>query len=111
VAGKFEVYKDNKGEYRFRLKGANGQNIFASQGYSSQKACTNGVASVQRNAALAEQYERKQAQNGKHYFVLKAKNSQIIGQSQMYESAAAMETGIKSVMKNGPTDQVDDLTA
>jgi uncharacterized protein YegP (UPF0339 family) len=27
MAGKFEVYKDKKGEFRFRLKASNGQNI------------------------------------------------------------------------------------
>ena len=36
---KFEVYKDNAGEFRFRLKAKNGQNIAASEGYASEKSC------------------------------------------------------------------------
>lgn len=47
---KFEVYTDKKGEFRFRLKAKNGQNICASEGYTTVKACLNGVKSVGKNA-------------------------------------------------------------
>ena len=36
MAGKFEVYQDKAGKYRFRLKASNGQVIAASQGYASR---------------------------------------------------------------------------
>jgi len=110
MAGKFEIFRDKKGEHRFRLKAGNGQTILASEGYTSRKACESGVASVQKNSALAEQFERKGAKNGKFYFVLKAKNHQVIGQSEMYDSEAAMENGIKSVMTNGPSTVVEDAS-
>lgn len=103
MAGTYEIYKDKKGEYRFRLKASNGQTVLASEGYSSRAACDNGIASVQRNSVIETQFERREAKNGKPYFVLKAKNHQVIGQSEIYESEAAMENGIKSVMSNGPT--------
>ena len=48
---KFEVYKDKKGEFRFRLKAKNGQIIASSEGYSKIDSCLNGVASVKKNAA------------------------------------------------------------
>lgn len=47
---KFEVYQDKKGEFRFRLKAKNGQNIAASEGYTTLKACLNGASSVSKNA-------------------------------------------------------------
>ena len=47
---KFEVYKDNKGEYRFRLKATNGQIIATGEGYVAKASCLNGVDSVRRNA-------------------------------------------------------------
>ena len=47
---KFEVYKDNKGEYRFRLKATNGQIIATGEGYAAEASCLNGVESVRRNA-------------------------------------------------------------
>ncbi|NIO40390.1 MAG: DUF1508 domain-containing protein [Burkholderiales bacterium] len=109
MAGKYEVYKDKKGEYRFRLKAGNGQSILTGEGYASRGGCDNGIASIRTNSVDAAQYERKEAKNGKHYFVLKAKNHQVIGQSEMYNSEDAMENGIKSAMENGPTETVEDL--
>lgn len=54
MAGSFELYTDASGEYRFRLKAANGQVIAASQGYTTKAAATNGIDSVRANAADAE---------------------------------------------------------
>ncbi|MBQ4640202.1 MAG: YegP family protein [Clostridia bacterium] len=51
---KFEVYVDNAGEYRFRLKAKNGQNIAASEGYASEKSCLNGIESVRKNVVDAK---------------------------------------------------------
>ena len=50
---KFEVYKDNKGEYRFRLKATNGQIIATGEGYVAKTSCLNGVESVRKNAPEA----------------------------------------------------------
>ena len=47
---KFEIYTDKKGEFRFRLKAKNGQIIATGEGYTTIKACKNGVASIQKNA-------------------------------------------------------------
>ncbi len=46
MPGKFEYYKDKAGEFRFRLKAANGQNILGSEGYSAKAGCSNGIKSV-----------------------------------------------------------------
>ena len=48
---KFEVYQDKTGEFRFRLKARNGQIIATGEGYTTMKACENGIASVKKNAA------------------------------------------------------------
>lgn len=53
-------------------------------------------------------YERKNSSNGKFHFNLKAANGQIIGTSEMYESAAGMENGIESVKKNAPDATVEE---
>ncbi|MCK5128968.1 MAG: YegP family protein [Clostridiales bacterium] len=57
MAGKFEVYKDKKGEFRFRLKASNGQIIATGEGYSSKAACLNGIESVKKNAPKAKVIE------------------------------------------------------
>ena len=47
---KFEVYVDKAGEYRFRLKAANGQVIATGEGYKAKKSCLNGIESIRKNA-------------------------------------------------------------
>ena len=51
---KFEIYQDKAGEYRFRLKAANGQIIAVGEGYKAKKSCLNGIESVKKNAPDAE---------------------------------------------------------
>ncbi|MEM7361020.1 MAG: YegP family protein [Pseudomonadota bacterium] len=110
MAGKFEIYKDKAGEFRFRLKAGNGENILASEGYKAKSGATSGIASVRKNSTQDNRFERKESKNGKNFFNLKAGNHQVIGSSEMYESKAAMENGIKSVGKNAPDARVDDQT-
>ena len=50
MAGKFELYKDAKGKFRFRLKASNGQIIAVGEAYETKAAAQNGIASVQKNA-------------------------------------------------------------
>jgi len=111
MAGKFELYKDKAGEFRFRLKAGNGQNILASEGYKDKSGAVNGIESVKKNAADAARFEMKTSTNGKPYFVLKSANHQVIGNSEMYESDAACQNGVESVMANAPGASVDDHTA
>ena len=51
--GKFEVYTDKAGEFRFKLKAPNGEVIAVSEGYCSKKSCMNGIESVRKNAPKA----------------------------------------------------------
>ena len=57
MAGKFELWVDKAGEYRFNLKAANGQVVATSQGYSSKASALNGIESVKTNAPGAEVVE------------------------------------------------------
>lgn len=111
MAGKFELYQDKAGEYRFRLKAGNGENILASEGYKQKASAENGIASVRKNAADDGRYERKETSAGKHMFNLKASNGQVIGTSQSYTSASGRDNGIESVKNNAPEAKLDDQTA
>ncbi len=51
---KFELYQDKAGEFRFRLKAKNGQNIGKSEGYKTKVSCLNGIESVAKNAPGAQ---------------------------------------------------------
>ncbi|MCC4249668.1 YegP family protein [Microbacterium testaceum] len=50
MAGKYELYTDKAGKYRFRLKAPNGQVIASSEAYESKASAQNGIASVKANA-------------------------------------------------------------
>lgn len=109
--GKFVITTRKNGEYQFSLKAGNGQEILASEGYTTKAACLNGVESVKKNSQDDARFDRLESKNGKWYFNLKATNGQIIGTSEMYESASSRDNGIESVKKNAPDADVDDQTA
>ena len=111
MSGKFEVYKDKKGEFRFRLKAANGEIILASEGYKDRAGVMKGVDAVKKNADLLARFERKASAAGKHYFVLKAANHQVVATSEQYATENARDNGIKSVIHTAALAATDDQTA
>ena len=94
MAAKFVISKAKDGQFFFNLKASNGEIILTSEMYKAKPSAKNGIESVKKCAGEDGQYERKAAKNGKEYFVLKAKNHQVIGQSQMYASARSRDNGI-----------------
>ena len=59
MAAKFEIYKDAKGEFRWKLIASNGQIIANSgEGYKSKDSVKNGIESVKKNAASAAVEEK-----------------------------------------------------
>lgn len=110
MPGKFEVYKDKAGEYRFRLKAANGQNILGSEGYSAKTGCMNGIESVKKNSQNPDRFAQKETDSGKFRFNLNATNGQVIGVSQNYDSDSGCSNGMKSVAECAPGAETDDQT-
>jgi len=111
MPGTFEIKKAKDGQTFFNLKAANGQVILASEMYKARDSALNGIESVKKNSSHAERFEKLESKNGKFYFVLKAANAQVIGNSEMYESESSRDNGIASVMSNGPGASTVDLTA
>ncbi len=111
MAAKFEIKKAKNGQFYFRLKAGNGEIILSSEMYTTKSSAKNGIASVKKNSTEAKRYDRRVNKKGKDYFVLKAANHQIIGNSEAYNSKASMENGIQSVTKNAGPAEVVDLSA
>jgi uncharacterized protein YegP (UPF0339 family) len=110
MAGKFEIYKDKAGEFRFRLKAGNGQNILGSEGYGKKASCMNGVESVKKNSQTPERFECNETASGKWTFKLKASNGQVIGTSQTYATESGCRNGMASVAKQCVDSTIDDQT-
>lgn len=108
--GKFTISKRKNDEYQFNLKAGNGEIILTSEGYTTKANCQKGIESVRINSQDDSRYDRRVAVNEKDYFVLKARNGEIIGKSQYYSSRSSMEIGINSVKTNAPTAEIVDET-
>jgi uncharacterized protein YegP (UPF0339 family) len=98
----FKLSQGKSGKFHFTLHAKNQQVVLTSEAYGTRAAAVGGIASVKKNAVNRESFETRTAKNGKRYFVLIAKNGEVIGQSQMYAHRSSAYTGIKSVMANAP---------
>ena len=113
---KFVIRKVASG-IKFDLKHTNGQVIATSEVYTTKASCLAGVASVKKNAPVANvenqtvegyevlknpKFEMFQDKAGEFRFRLKARNGQIIAVSEGYTTKASCENGIASVQKNAP---------
>ena len=111
MSAHYELKPAANNQFMFNLKAANGEIILTSETYKSKDAALNGIESVKKNSPHDEQYERKTCNSSSQpYFLLKAKNHEIIGRSEAYSSGGAMEKGIESVKKNGPVATTNDIT-
>ena len=112
--GKFVVKTVSSG-VKFDLKAGNGETILTSEVYTTEAACRNGIASVQKNAPIAgvedltaadhaavkhPKFELYEDKSGEYRFRLKATNGEIIGTSEGYAAKTSAQNGIASVQKN-----------
>ena len=117
--GKF-VMKEVKSGFMFNLKAGNGQVIATSEVYTTEAACKNGIASVQKNAPIAAvedqtvegyataknpKFEVYADKKGEFRFRLKSGNGQIIATGEGYAAKAGCLNGIESIRKNAPEAQ------
>jgi uncharacterized protein len=110
MAGQLEIYKDKKGEFRFRLKASNGENILASEGYKRKSSALKGASSVEKNCADASCFIKNKTPGGKYRFNMKSRNHKVIGVSQNYSSEAGCDNGIKAIARAAKGARIVDLT-
>jgi hypothetical protein len=106
----FKVFKDAAGEFRFNLHAPNGERILHSEGYSQKAGCINGIESVRTHSTSRTNFDEFVDAAGKYRFRLRAKNYEIIGHSEAYETAQSRQVGIESVMRNAPIATIIDDT-
>jgi uncharacterized protein YegP (UPF0339 family) len=108
---KYTITKDTAGQFRFVLRAKNGEIILrASQGYSSNSGCRNGIASCQKNSPYDSSYERKNSASYTFSFNLKAGNWEVIGVSESYTTSSGRENGIDACKRDGSTQSIEDLS-
>ena len=118
--GKFVIKHTSTG-VKFDLKAGNGEVIATSEVYTTMDACTNGIASVQKNAPKANiedqtvegfateknpKFEIYEDKAGEYRFRLKATNGQIIAVGEGYKAKSGCLNGVESVKKNAPEAEI-----
>jgi uncharacterized protein YegP (UPF0339 family) len=104
----YQISPTSNDKFMFNLKAENNQVILTSQVYEQKQSALAGIESVRVNGPDAENFQHKVSIAGEPYFVLKAKNGEIIGNSQMYSSEAAAQVGIASVQINSASKKIAD---
>ncbi len=117
---KFQVYKDARGKYRFRLRAGNNQIVAVGEAYEQHASCINGIRSIQRNRnseiedltikgprVANPKYQIYKDKVGEYRFRLKAPNGEIIAESEGYESKDGCLNGIEVVRGSGEAEIVD----
>ncbi len=121
---RFEVREAVNGEPYFVLKAANGAILGRSETYSSQANVDNGIASVMKNAPIAEvddltaadapkrnaEFELFNGKSGEFYFRLRAKNGRILFTSEGYTTKAAANNGMEAIIELAKEAVFQDLT-
>ncbi len=92
-AGFHTFFDETRKEYYFAYNDKDGNTLLRSEGYTTEAARDNGIASVKKNAPIEKRWKKETALNGKyHYYVLKAGNNQEIARSCYYEDNEQMNT-------------------
>lgn len=108
---KFQIFKDTRNEFRFRLRARNGEIILhSSEGYTTKQGCNDGITSVKANAPYDNRYYRGVSQNGQYYFTLNSVNGRTLGMSEMYTTAYSRDNGIEAVKRDAPNAPIEDLS-
>ncbi|MEO0453099.1 MAG: YegP family protein [Verrucomicrobiota bacterium] len=110
MAAKYILKKSSNGKFHFNLKSGNGQVILQSQMYADKASAKKGIQSTQKNCLNDQCFDRLSSSKQQPYFVLKSKNTQVIGQSQMYKSTASMNKGIAAIKRCACDALIEDQT-
>lgn len=111
AAANYEIREASDGSSYFVLKASNGAVIGVSEMYVSKANAERAVASVVKVVVATTletaapqtegRFEVFKGMDGKNYFHLRAKNGEIVLQSQAYTTKAKATAGVTSVQTNG----------
>ncbi len=106
---KFEVFPSS-GQYYFRFRADNGEQILSSESYTSKQNCINGVWAVKSRAPYDGAYQRIDNINNYRFNIIAGNFEKIAKSSEGYTTAYWRNYAIEIVKKQAPDAPVYDLT-
>jgi hypothetical protein len=108
---KFEIYKDAKDEYRWRLKGGDTVLGTGGQGYTKKADCVKGVERVQKDAGTdALTFEVYEDNAKKYRWRAKVKNGNVVAASASgYDKKDEAEKAVKGIEKGAAKAKVEEV--
>jgi len=113
----FEIYEDNAGEYRWRLRSDNGEIVGDSgEGYASKSGARAAVGRIQAYAPDADvlevgnaAFEVYEDNAGEYRWRLRHRNGNILGDSgEGYASASGAREAVESIRSKADSAGIDE---
>lgn len=95
----FKIIENKNGTFCFNLFARNGEKILTGEDYTTKAGVENNIELVKKYSFYDENFEKKATKFGKYYFVLKANNGRVIGESKEYLTEASRDNVIELVKK------------
>jgi hypothetical protein len=122
MSPKFQVYKDDAGKFRFRLRADDDKIVAVGEAYEQHAGCLNGIRSIQKNCNSEIEdltIEDRKVSNPKYQvfkdaadkfrFHLKAGNGGIIAESEGFQTKEDC-LRIVNVVKSSYNAEIEDLS-
>ena len=93
-------YSDKHNEYYFSYK-VDGEPVLISEGYTTEAARENGIASVEKNWSIDKRYKNHKTAGGRYYYTIRSGNNQEITRSNWYSSAEERDGGVSWLLAGG----------
>ncbi len=119
---KFQIYKDNAGRHRFRLRAPNNKIVAVGEAYETKDGCANGVNAIKKyctaeiedvtigGAEVANpKFQIYKDSTEKFRFRLRAPNNEIVAAGEAYETKVGCMNGVQAV-KEYCSAKIEDLT-
>ncbi|MAU26108.1 MAG: hypothetical protein CMH48_03110 [Muricauda sp.] len=92
-----EVFQDRDDVHRFQIKSASGGVLLKSNPFANGQDVKNAVAEIKKTTASHLLFERRTNHDGKFFFKVRLQDGTLVGNSQLYDSEAGLENGIKNL--------------
>ena len=103
---KFEIKKSKDGQWFFNLRSAILEILVISEMYKAKQSVHVGIDAVFDAAASIEYFQHRTAKNRLFYFVIIARNGEIVGTSKMFQCNQERITAIETILTGLATAEI-----